>query len=238
MANQPRSAIIEDGSTFHVTWQCHNKSWLLESDWAKQLYYNLLLKYKERYKVGFYSYCFMSSHPHLTGRCEDRKLFSDFFRVVNACFARSYNKQVGRKGQVVMDRFKSPSIQTDADLLKVMHYIDLNPKRAHMVIHPNEYKWTSFQYYAYGKKDPLLTPAPSYLELGSSPAGRQQVYLAMVEELLQNDWKDKRPYSSVAFIGNPEWVREKSRVLKEIRQKKRNEWKARYRQRFRSNDSP
>ncbi len=29
-----------------------------------------------------------------------------------------------------MDRFKSPVIETDVDLLKVMTYIDLNPKRA------------------------------------------------------------------------------------------------------------
>lgn len=238
MANCPRYAIIDDDSTFHVTWQCHNKSWLLETDWAKQLYYDLLLMYKDRYKVRIYSYCFMSSHPHLTGHCESKKLFSDFFRVVNSCFARSYNKQVSRRGQVVMDRFKSPRIETEADLLKVMHYIDLNPKRANMIPHPRDYKWSSFSLYAYGKQDPLITPAPCYLELAETSEKQQQAYIAMVEEILKDDWKEKRPYSSSPFIGNPSWVLKKSQALKRLCKTKRNQWRARYRKQFLANDSP
>src|SRR3990167_8208079 len=183
MANQPRYAIIEDHSTFHVTWKCHNHSWLLKSNWAKKLYYNLLLKYKDRYQVKIYSYCFMSNHHHLTGFCQNKKLFSDFFRIVNSQFAKISNRQIKRRGQVVMDRFKSPRIQTDTDLLKVMFYIDLNPKRARMVPHPQDYSWSSFHYYAYGKENPLLTPAPSYLKLALTPQERQKVYLAMVEEI-------------------------------------------------------
>ncbi len=61
MAYLPRNQIIWDGAIFHVTWQCHNHSWLLEKDWAKQLYYDLLLKYKDRYQVVFYSYHFMNN---------------------------------------------------------------------------------------------------------------------------------------------------------------------------------
>lgn len=232
MANQPRYAIIENGSSFHVTWQCHNKDWLLEPDWAKQIYYGLLLKYKDRYKVTIYSYCFMSSHPHMTGRCEDKNLFSDFFRVVNSLFAKAYNKRANRKGQVVMDRFKSPRIQTDTDLFKVMHYNDLNPKRAKMVKHPKDYRWSSFHYYAYGKLDPLVTPAPCYLELAPSAEARQVAYLQMVEQILKHDWKEKKPYSSTPFIGNPEWVSEKIKILKQQISLQQTAWKSRFKEKF------
>lgn len=232
MANLPRYAFIEDGSTFHVTWQCHNKDWLLDSDWAKKLYYQLLLKYKDRYQVQIYSYCFMSNHPHLTGRCEDKTLFSDFFRVVNSCFAKGYNKRRSRRGQVVMDRFKSPRIETDADLLKVMFYVDLNPKRAGMVMHPQDYAWSSYLYYAHGKEDPLLTPAPSYLALGLNVQERQMSYRMMVEEILKADWKERKPYSSVGFIGNPDWVTEKNRALQDVKAQKLAAWKEKYRAKF------
>lgn len=225
MANQPRYFIIDDGSTFHVTWQCHNKDWLLKTEWAKKIYHSLLLKYKDRYKVQIYSYCFMSNHPHLTGFCENKKLFSDFFRIVNSLFARMYNKRTQRRGQVVMDRFKSPRIETDADLLKVMTYIDLNPKRARMVRHPIEYQWSSFHYYAHGKNDPLITPAPSYLGLGKTDAERQKVYLGLLEEILKNDWKEKKPYSSAPFIGNPDWVIQKTQRLKEAQNLRYRIWK-------------
>lgn len=153
---------------------------------------------------------------------------TDFFPL----FARIYNKHRRRKGQVVMDRFKSPRIQTEADHLKVMFYNDLNPKRARAVIHPKDYKSSSFRYYAYGIKDPLITPAPCYLALGNTPEERQKIYLKMVEEILKNDWKEKKPYSSTCFIGNPDWVRRKNAELKRIRQQRWWEWTERYRKKF------
>ena len=232
MPSQPRYLIIDDHSTFHVTWQCHNKDWLLKDDWAKEVYCHLLLKYKERYGVSIYSYCFMSNHPHLTGFCQDKELFSDFFRIVNSQFAKTINKQLKRRGQVVMDRFKSPRIETDEDLLKVMTYIDLNPKRAHIIEHPKDYAWTSFHYYAYGKEDPLITPAPSYLALGMTPQERQEAYLELVENVLKNDWKEKKPYSSMPFIGNPDWVLEKNLELRTNIQIAQASWKERFKQKF------
>ncbi len=185
--------------------------------------------------MQIYSYCLMDNHIHLSGRMEELETFSDFFRVVNACFAKAYNKQVQRRGQVVMDRFKSPSIQTDRDLLKVMLYIDLNPKRAYKVKHPRHNEYSSFGYYAYGTADPLITPAPSYLTLSSTPQRRQAAYLAMIQEILKNDWKEKKPYSSTCFIGNPNWVNWKTRELKEIRKDQYADWKERHALRFGGN---
>jgi len=232
MPSLPRNAILEDDSTFHVTWQCHNQSWLLDKPWTKELYYRLLLKYKDRYGVSIYSYCFMDNHIHLSGKLSELASFSDFFRVVNACFARGYNKQVSRRGQVVMDRFKSPMIQTDQDLLKVMLYIDLNPKRADKVKHPDDNEYSSYAYYAHGHEDPLITPAPSYLELATTAERCQKAYQALVKEILQNDWKEKKPYSSAHFIGDPQWVLRRNRALRQIRREQFAEWKERYTSRF------
>ncbi len=113
-----------------------------------------------------------------------------------------------------MDRFKSPVIQTDEDLLRVMIYIDLNPVRAKMVNHPRKYGWTSYHYYAHGEEDPLIDPAPSYLALGNSPKERQLNYCKMVEGVLISEGLLKKNYSTVAFIGDPKWVKEKYDKLK------------------------
>lgn len=232
MASTPRSYILEDNSIFHVTWQCHNQEWLMEEDWVKKLYYNLLLKYKDRYGVEIYSYCFMDNHPHISGKLKSLRDFSDFWRVVNSCFAKKYNKAKKRKGQVVMDRFKSPQIHTDRDLLKVMLYIDMNPKRAHKVNHPRENQWSSYGYYAYGKEDPLISPAPSYLLLGSNARERQKNYRELVVEILKNDWKEKKPYSSEKFIGNSDWVIMRGRELRDRSRGDYKSWINRYRERF------
>jgi putative transposase len=214
MAHTPRYQIICNGCTFHVTWRCHNKDWHLKSDEAKQIYYDLLLKYKSKYGVKIHSYSFMSNHPHLTGSMESKEEFSKFFRVVNNLFARKYNKMHGRCGQLVMDRFKSPVIETDQDLLRVMIYIDLNSVRAKIVCHPKDYRWTSYHYYADGTKNELIDPAPSYLAIADTPKERQAKYKQMVEGVLVSEGFLKRDYSTVSFIGNPDWVREKYESLK------------------------
>jgi len=131
-----------------------------------------------------------------------------------------------------MDRFKSPEIHTEFDHLQVMHYIDLNPKRAHMVKHPRQYRWSSFHYYAYGHDDPLITPSPSFMNLGDSASLRRRNYRKMVEQILKNDWKEKRPYSSVAFIGNPDWVEGRMNQLKLYRSLQRQSWLARFQAKF------
>jgi len=228
----PRYALIEDQSTFHVCWQCHNKNFLLKSDWAKRTYVELLTKFKTRYKVKIRNLCLMSNHFHLTGYCEKAKLLSDFFRVVNSLFARKFNKKHGRRGQVVMDRFKSPLIKTGEDLLNVMLYIDLNPKRAQMVKHPRDYPWSSYSFYAYGKANPLIDPPESYLSLGKTPEERQKRYRELVEEILRNDWKEKKPYSSVPFIGDPDWIKEKTEELKKKRRMLKVRWIENFRVQF------
>jgi len=211
MAYLPRYNIIYDDAFFHVTWQCHNKDWLLQWDWAKQAYYNLLLKYKDKYGVKIYSYNFMDNHPHLTGHLDNKESFSAFFRLVNSQFARIVNKHLKRRGQVVMDRFKSPVIESDEHMLSAMAYIDLNQHRAKKVNHPKNNDWSSYQYYAYGKADPLITPCPSYLALGRNSLERQREYRAIVEALIKH--RSTMNISHTHFIGNPDWVLMKYREL-------------------------
>ncbi|MBL7685740.1 MAG: transposase [Deltaproteobacteria bacterium] len=216
MASTPRYLIIQNGSTFHVTWQCHNQDWLLKEDWAKKYYYQLLFKYKNRYQIKIHSYSFMDNHPHLTGTLESMEKFSAFFRLVNSLFAKAVNRFYKRKGQVVMDRFKSPRIETDRHLLEVMIYVDLNPFRAKKVKHPKYYQYTSYGFYAYGKKDPLIDPPDIYLSLGNSAQMRQKAYREIVFAVMKKDRNRKRNFSKVYFIGNPEWVIQQKERLQQL----------------------
>lgn len=204
MAYRPRYSIVYDGCSFHVTWQCHNRDWLLRDRWAKQLYYGLLLQYKDKYGIQFHSYQLMENHPHLIGTMSAKENFSAFFRVVNNLFARKYNKRKKRRGQVVMDRFKSPRIENDTYMLRAMTYSDLNGVRCGRDKEPEDSEWSSYGYYANGKNDPLITPAPSYLTLGETPEERQRAYRRMVQQLVN---QDRINISNTCFIGNPDWVK-------------------------------
>jgi len=185
MAYKSRTDVLEDGAFFHIMWQCHNKDWLLKEDWSKKLYYDLLLKYRDKYEIVYYGYHFMENHIHLAGQLHRLELFSNYFRLVNNLFARNINKRLGRRGQAVMDRFLSPSIKDDKHMLAVLAYIDSNGVRSGRDGRPEESKWSSYHHYANGRKDSLVKTAPTYFLLGSTQAKRQMEYRQLVSVQLR-----------------------------------------------------
>ena len=59
-----------------------------------------------------------------------------------------------------------------------------------------------------------------------------QILYLNQKEILKNDWKEKKQYSSVYFIGNPDWVIKKNALLKIQHQKLIDRWKKRYQEKF------
>jgi len=215
VARIPRRFLVDLGSTNHCTWRSHNFSRVLETDTAKDFFLALVEKYAPRHGILFRSYCVMGSHPHLVvvatrGQAE----FSRFWQVVNQLFARWYNRrQRRRRGQVVMQRMKSPMIQPDAygrHILTVMRYGDLNPVRAGMVRSPKDYAWSSYRHYAFGEPNPLISDEPEYLALGRTPWQRRLAYQQLFASALTRALRTRRPdLVEAPFFGNPDWVRER-----------------------------
>jgi len=221
MARYSRKQILEDGAFFHVTWRCHNKDFYIKGHFEKKLYYDLLVKYKNDYNLEFYSYCFMNNHIHLVGKCNKVTELSNFFRKVNSIFSRTINKINGRCGQLIMDRFKSPMIESNPALIRVSRYVDLNAYKANIVKHPKYYKWCSYKYYAYGVEDKLLTPSPAFIEFGNNDKERRNAYIEIIDELINNEVElNNQNYSLCYFIGDPAWVLQKYNALKNQKKQK------------------
>lgn len=207
MARLPRKAILENRSFFHVTWKCHNESHLLGNEQTKSRLYDLLLRYKSKYRVKIYGYCFMDNHPHIVGYCESVEDLSRFFQIVNGSLARFVNKELGRKGQVVMDRFRSPRIESERYLLNVLHYVDLNPVRAGICKRARDFKWSSFKAHALGRKDPLVDELPEGIGLAPFQYRNQSRYI------LESGNMRQIIKSNTFFIGAPAWIRLKRMEL-------------------------
>ena len=175
MARVPRNYLVEENSTNHCTWRSHGFSFVLETDDACREFRRLLLKYKEKHGIEINSYCLMGTHPHVVCRSTlGQEAFSSFWQVVNGCFAKWHNRRTKGRGQVVMERLRSPRIQDGDHQLRVMRYGDLNPVRAGLVRSPKEWKWSSFRHFAYGEPDDLITDAPEYLALGRTAVERRR----------------------------------------------------------------
>lgn len=106
-------------------------------------------------------------------------------------FARNYvgwfNGRHGRTGTLWEGRFKACLVDSGRYFLACSRYIELNPVRAWMVAQPNEHSWSSYGANAEGSADPLLTPHPEYLGLGTNPASRAWAYRALFAEVLPDE---------------------------------------------------
>lgn len=168
--------------------------------------------------MTFFSYIMMDNHLHLSGQAPSLDKFSKFFQVVHSVLAKEINKRKKRCGQVIRDRFKSPQLQNEDELCQEMIYHDLNEVRCGKVNDPKHNELSSYAHYAYGKIDPLITDPPFYLTLGRTPRERQAAYRALVYEVLVAAPRKKNgQYTQALFIGDPLWVEEKYKKLKQIR---------------------
>jgi len=202
-----RSLLVAAGSTNHCTWRSHGHALVLDSEDARDLFLALLRKYKDKFRIEVLSYCLMGSHPHVLCRSAlGQEAFSSFWKLVNWGFARWYNRRTRGRGQVVMERLRSPRVQDGRHQLIVMRYGDLNPVRAGLAPDAGDWRWSSHRHYAYGEPNDLITDAPEYLALGKTHAERRRAYLhlfsvPLVEQLLvrRGDLVD------APFVGEVRW---------------------------------
>ena len=204
-----RELLVELDSTNHCTWQAHDHERVFEAEGAREKFLELVAKYKDRCGILIHSYCLMGSHPHIVcTSTKGQQGFSGFWKVVNHGFAWWFNRKHGRRGQVVMERLRSPRIQGGGNhQLTVMRYGDLNPVRAGLVRSPKDWAWSSYRYYAFGEENPLLDPAPEYLALGRSAAERRKAYQSLFAAPLSAVLRKRRiDLVSLPFIGDARWI--------------------------------
>jgi putative transposase len=210
-----RIFLVAQDTTNHCTWRSHNHSLVFEEPGAREQFLRLLGRYKAPHGIRIHAYCLMGTHPHVVCTTErGQPTFSAFWKVVNQCFARWYNRRCRRKGQVVMERLRSPRIQPDGrHLLTVMRYGDLNPVRAKLVRSPREWPWSSYRHYAFGEANELIDDAPDYIALGRSGPERRKAYQSLLSLPLSRSLRAHRPELVMAsFVGDERWVARRLRM--------------------------
>jgi putative transposase len=209
VARVPRTSLVEEDSTNHCTWQAHDHEHVLEAKGAREKLLELIGRYKRRHGILIHSYCLMGTHPHVVCTSTNgQEEFSKFWKVVNHQFAWWFNRRHNRRGQVVMERMRSPRIQPSGNhQLTVMRYGDLNPVRAGLVRSPKDWPWSTYRHYAFGEPNELVDPAPDYLALGRTAAARRKAYRSLFATALTIVLRESRPdLVTLPFVGDAQWV--------------------------------
>ena len=103
-----------------------------------------------------HAFCLMQNHFHiLIEQCGEVSI-SKFMLKVCTSFSRYINKKYDRVGHVFQDAFKSVIIESNPHLMLVSSYIHMNPVNDEIVKKPEDYKWSSYNDFAFDRINPIL----------------------------------------------------------------------------------
>jgi putative transposase len=111
------------------------------------------------------------------------------------------NHRYGRTGTLWEGRYKATLLDTETYLFTCYRYVELNPVRAEMVVHPAEYPWSSYRYNALGTPGPLITPHPLYTLLDQDDDKRRSAYQALFDARI-----DSKTLAEIRAATNKAWV--------------------------------
>ncbi len=174
MPRKPRQLI--DGGCHHLIARSNNRQVLFGEAAAFQRFLVLLANAKARYASRLYHYCVMSNHIHLLLQIEQADHLPKFMQGLLQGYGRWFKAQHQYVGHVWQGRYKSPLVSQESYYLEAGRYIERNPLRAKLVTDLNDYPWSSYPTYAYGRANSLVDADPYYVQLGPTLTHRQAAY--------------------------------------------------------------
>lgn len=160
MPRRPRLEL--PGIPLHVVQRGVNRAAVFVDDDDRGHYRALLHDHFNRQQVALHAYVLMGNHIHLLASAGAAGAISRALRNLGQCYVQAFNRRHGRTGTLWEGRFKSSLVDTQAYLLTVYRYIELNPVRAAMAAWPEDYRWSSARANLGLRHEPLVTPHPAF----------------------------------------------------------------------------
>lgn len=174
MPRKPRQGSLT--GVYHFMTRGVNKKRLFHSRKDYEVYLSLVREYAKELSIQIFNYSLMSNHVHILLKSDDFSGLSRFAYFVQRRYAYYYCKTHQWSEQVFRRNFLSVPIADDAQLLECGRYIERNPTEAKIEVEPGRYPYASYAFYAFGRKDPLVTEFPLYEAMGNSASERMAAY--------------------------------------------------------------
>ena len=179
MPRKPRFFVTDVPA--HIVQRGNNRQAIFfeQADYEKYLW--LLCKARDRYLCQIHAYVLMTNHVHLLATPKTMSSISQMMQHVGRHFVPYVNKKYQRSGTLWEGRFKATIVDTAEYMLACYRYIEMNPVRAGMVRHPEQYTWSSYGKNALRNPDRLVAQHCIYMALGRNAEERASNYRSLVE---------------------------------------------------------
>ena len=181
----PRRARLRlAGVPLHLIQRGNNRSacFFAEDDYA--LYLRHLGELSRKFGCRVHAYVLMTNHVHLLLTPEGIDSASLTMKHLGQRYVQYVNRTYRRSGTLWEGRFRSCLCQSESYVLACYRYIELNPVRAGMCVHPRGYRWSSYRANAEAAHDPVVTADDEYRRLGTTTQARRAAYRRLFEEQL------------------------------------------------------
>lgn len=132
------------GAVYHVMSRGNERKAIVRSEEDRERFTEVLGEGASRFNILIHGYCLMTNHYHLLVETPDGNL-SQAMRYINGVYTQRFNAMNKTVGHVFQGRYKAILIEKDEYLLCLCRYIERNPVRAGLVVHPGEYEWSSYR---------------------------------------------------------------------------------------------
>lgn len=196
---------------FHVLNRGNNRQLVFRKEEDFTYYLGLLKRYKKEFAFKLYHFILMPNHTHFQMEPTIEGSLSKIMQRLTLAYTWYFNKKYGCVGHVWQGRFKSSLIDKENYFLWCGLYIELNAVRAKLVQKPEDWPYSSYNFYAYGKEDSpikeILDVDPYYLELVKSPQERQDRYRRNAEEVMREEFlRNIRGRLDEGVFGSPGFI--------------------------------
>jgi putative transposase len=132
------------GAIYHVMARGNDKRVTFRDDHDFRTFQGCMAEVAHRFDLDILGYCLMTNHVHLLIRTPVGGL-SNAMKWLFGVYTMKFNHRHKRVGHLFQGRYKALLVDKDSYLLEVSRYIHLNPCRAGIVEHPEEYPWSSMR---------------------------------------------------------------------------------------------
>lgn len=171
----------------HVVQRGNNRQNVFFAPEDRRAYLKWLTEGPKRYGLEVHAYCLMTNHVHLLAMPRRKASIGRSLQHLGRHYVGYINCIRGRTGTLWEGRYKASVVDSERYLLSCYRYIELNPVRAEMVMHPREYAWSSYRVNAEGEASDLIVPHALYLALGATFESRMRGYQDFFRHALDPD---------------------------------------------------
>ena len=194
MPRRPR--IVLPGTPLHLIQRGNNRQACFFSDSDYLVYLEWLEEYAKKYSCLIHAYVLMTNHVHLLVTPLKAESAGLMMKQLGQRYVQYINRTYRRSGTLWEGRYKSCIAQDEVYVLGCYRYVELNPVRADIVLHPAEYRWSSYRVNAQSENSSLITPHQQYIDLASDRDRRRIAYRDLFRYQLEPGLVDEIRYAT------------------------------------------